>query len=315
MMTQNRIYVGIDVSKARLDVAVSESDVFAVANDADGIAVLIERLSPLRPVAIGLEASGGYERRALKMLQAAGLPVRRIDSWRLRQFAKAQGVRAKTDPIDAAMIGRFLAALPAQTDLPDDPGRAELQALMAYRRGVVAERVVLDNQLGQIEDDELVELTRARRDLARKTIALIERRVRALVAGQPALRRKAALLQSAPGIGFVAAMTLLAEVPELGRLGPKQIAALVGVAPYTHRSGTIRRHAAIQGGRRHPRAALFIAALTQIRYQPWARLFLQRLTSRGKPKMIAVVALMRKLVIALNAMLKEDRQWQQPQST
>jgi transposase len=316
MMTQDGIFVGIDVSKDRLDLAVLGGERFHFTNDAQGFAALIERLAGRKIAGIGLEASGGYDRRALKALRDAGLPVRRIDSWRLRQFAKAMGQRAKTDPIDADMIARFTAATPAYETEPErDPVRDELLDLAAYRRGLVENRVALDNRLQQLNDPELLKLCRAQRDLVRQSIAAIERRIRSLIAGHPELRRKAALLQSAPGIGFVGALTLLAELPELGRLGPKQIASLVGVVPYARQSGKSRRKGKCEGGRLHPRNALFIAVLTQLRRCAWAKNALQKFHTSGKPKMVGIVALMRKLLLALNAMLKQDRAWKDAAET
>ena len=155
----------------------------------------------------------------------------RGDSWRLRQFAKAHGQRAKTDPIDARMIARFVAAIDAPPDVPPDTMREELQQLVAYRRGLVEERVALDNQVQQLEHAELRALTDERRSLVRRAIRLVEKRIQAVIGSHVELRRKAELLQSAPGVGFVTTATLLAELPELGYLSLKQIAALAGVAP------------------------------------------------------------------------------------
>lgn len=315
MMTQIGMYVGIDVSKDRLDVAILDetfalAESFAVTNDTAGFADLIGRLAGGNIKDVGLEPTGGYDRRALRALRDAGLPIRRVDSWRLRQFAKALGQRAKTDPIDAAMIARFVAAMLAGAVEPDrDPVREKLQALAAFRRSLVGDRVALDNRLQQLDDPELLGLCRAQRDQIRGIIRTVEQRIRALIADHPDLRRKAAILQSAPGIGFVGVLTLLAELPELGSLGPKQIASLVGLAPYARKSGRSDRAGKCQGGRLHPRNALFIAVLTQLRRQAWAKQALQKFHAGGKPKMVGIVALMRKLLLALNAMIKQDRPW------
>jgi transposase len=315
IMTPSGMYVGIDVSKERLDIAVLDAALalrerFAVANDDAGFAELIARLAGRHVAAIGLEPTGGYDRRALRALREAGLTVRRTDSWRLRQFAKALGQRAKTDPIDAAMIARFLAATPPGALEPDrDPAREKLQDLAAFRRRLVDDRVALDNRLQQLDDAELRDLCREQRDLVRRAIRTVEQRSRSLIAGHPELRRKAAILQTAPGIGFVAALTLLAELPELGSLGPKQIASLLGLAPYARQSGKADRKGRCQGGRVAPRNALFIAILSQLRRHAWAQQALQSLHARGKPKMVGIVALMRKLLLALNAMLKQNRTW------
>jgi transposase len=310
-MTQDGVHVGIDVGKARLDIAVGR-EIFSVTNDEAGLAALITRLAGHTVLVIGIEASGGYERLAIRMLRDAGLPVRRIDGWRLRHFAKAHGQRAKTDPIDAALIARFVAEVEAPTPMPQNTTREELQQLVAYRRTLVHDRVALDNQVQQLQLDALREIAKQRRSLVVKAIRLVEARILAVIRGDADLKRKAALLQSAPGVGPVTAATFLAELPELGHLSLKQIAALAGVAPYVHASGTLTRRAKCQGGRHHPRTALFIAVLNQLRRCKWAKTALQQMQGRGKPKMVGVVALMRKLVVALNAMIRDDREWHAP---
>lgn len=316
-MTQNGVWIGIDVSKDRLDVAVLKEDgmlaeSFIVTNDDAGFAGLIGRLAGVDALGVGLEASGGYDRHALRSLRDAGLPVRRVDSWRLRQFAKAMGRRAKTDRVDATMIAAFVAATPAHSSEPErDPVREKLQDLAAFRRRLVDDRVALNNRLQQLQDPELLALCREQHDLVRRSIRIVERRIRTLIAEHPGLRHRAALLQTAPGIGFVATLILLAELPELGSLGPKQIASLVGLAPYARQSGKSNRRSKCQGGRIYPRNALFLAVLSQLRRQAWARQALRKHQARGKPKMVAIVALMRKLLLALNAMLKQDRPWRE----
>lgn len=308
-MAHSTLFVGIDVSKARLDVALEDGHL-ALDNDDGGFAALVARLKRRRrPVVIGIEPSGGYERRAVRALRAAGLRVRMVDSWRLRQFAKARGQRAKTDPIDAAMIAAFVASLPPETGIPEDPAVDRLRRLVAYRRALVDERVVLDNQSQQLEDADLRAFTAERQHRLRGQISAIERMIKALIRAHAILQRKLELLSSAPGVGFVTAVTLLADMPELGKLSGKQIAALAGLAPFARQSGTLRMHAHIQGGRRHPRSSLFLAVLSQLRRQSWARRQRDHMIARGKPKMIAVVALMRRLLVALNAMLKHDRPW------
>jgi len=302
------VYVGIDVSKARLDVFV-DGERFAVSNDDDGYRELIARLRRPGVVAIGLEDSGGYERRALRALLEAGLPARRVDAYRVRQLAKALGQLAKTDPIDAEMIARYLSVVPAPMPVTISQARAELRRLVTFRRRQVADRVALDNQLAQIDDPTLQELQRQRLEVARKVIARVEQLIGETIAGDTELHRQAALLQSAPGIGFIASATLLADMPELGQLGPKQIAALLGVAPFQWLSGNSAWPARIHGGRRHPRNVLYLAVLVQIRRCPWARAYRDRLVQRGKAKKVAVVALMRKLIVSLNAMLKRGTAW------
>lgn len=310
-MTQREFHVGIDVSKHWLDVSCA-GVVERIGNDPDAHARLAARLAARPVVAIGLEASGGYERGACSALRKAGLPVRLVDSYRLRQFAKATGRHAKTDPLDATMIARFIATVPAEPQPPADPAREKLAELVSFRGDLVEESVRLANQLAQLADDDLRAMAQSRREVTRQCLKRLERRIRDHLRSDPTLKRKADILQSAPGVGFVNAITLLATVPELGQRDARKIAALLGVAPYDNRSGRRDKGAHIRGGRATPRATLFLAVLSQLRRQTWAKDLRDRMTARGKPKMVAVVALMRKLVIALNAMIRDDRPWHEP---
>lgn len=311
MVSQVGTHVGIDVAKHRLDVSLG-AERFWVSNDAAGQRRLVERLMGLSVSAIGLEASGGYERAARRALQEAGLPVRMVDSWRLRQFARACGRHAKTDPLDADMIARFVQTMPEVPQVEPDPAREQLADLVSYRDSLVDLKVRLVNQAAQLADNQLVAMTTARIQALKDDIALIDRRIRALVRSDSKLRHKLEILCSAPGVGFVVAVTLLARLPELGNCCPKKIAALVGVAPFDNQSGRSRQTAHIARGRPAPRARLYLAVLTQLRRCPWAQAFRDKLTASGKPKMVAVVALMRRLLVALNAMIKQNRPWFDP---
>lgn len=235
-----------------------------------------------------------------------------VDSWRLRQFAKACGRHAKTDPLDAQMIARFIEHVPAEVPSEHDPVQEEFRDLVGYRQELVDDKVRLANRLWQLVDPGLRQMTQDRLEALRRDLRQLERRIRALIRANKALKRKLAILQSAPGIGFVNAIALLAMLPELGQRSPKTIAALVGLAPYDNKSGKRDGGAHIARGRPIPRAMLYLAALTQLRCKPWARDFRDKLTAKGKPKMIAVVALMRRLIVALNAMIKQDRTWWEP---
>ena len=305
------ITVGIDVSKARLDVHVHPAgESFAMGNDESGVQALVERLGQLEGLAwIGIEASGRYERLVVAQLAAQGLPVVVLNPAQVRSYAQAIGQRAKTDPIDARLIALFLEAVRPELRPVADAQTQELAALMARRRQVVA----------------MLAAERARRQqaapgLARVSIArsvtFLEDELRSLdleidktVRGTPVWRDKENLLASVPGIGKTIARTLLAELPELGTLNPKQIAALAGLAPYTRQSGKWRGRSFIGGGRTVVRTALFMGALVAARHNPVLKAFRDRLVASGKPKLVALIATARKLLVILNAIMRDKQPW------
>lgn len=305
------ITVGIDVSKARLDVHVHPAgESFAMGNDEAGVQALVERLGQLEGLAwIGIEASGRYERLVVAQLAAQGLPVVVPNPAQVRSYAQAIGQRAKTDPIDARLIALFLEAVRPELRPVADAQTQELAALMARRRQVVA----------------MLAAERARRQqaapgLARVSIArsvtFLEDELRSLdleidktVRGTPVWRDKENLLASVPGIGKTIARTLLAELPELGTLNPKQIAALAGLAPYTRQSGKWRGRSFIGGGRTAVRTALFMGALVAARHNPVLKAFRDRLVASGKPKLVALIATARKLLVILNAIMRDKQPW------
>ena len=305
------ITVGIDVSKARLDVHVHPlGESFAVANDEAGVEALAGQLGQLEGlVSIGLEASGRYERLALANLAAAGLPVIVLNPAQVRNYAAALGQKAKTDPIDARVIALFLAAVqPEPRPLPDAQ-TAELEALMTRRRQLVGMLVAERARRAAARPG------RVRTSLAR-VVTTLEQELRDLdgdidttVRGTPVWRDKEDLLASVPGIGRTIARTLLAELPELGRLNPKQIAALAGLAPFTRQSGKWRGKSFISGGRAAVRAALFMGALVASRFNPTLKAFRDRLVAAGKPKLVAIIATARKLLTILNAIIRDRKPW------
>jgi transposase len=308
------VVIGIDVSKDRLDVHVRPGgERFAVPRSADGIAMLVERLAPLRVKAVGLEATGGFETVVAAGLAAAGLPVVVVNPAQVRAFASALGKRAKTDPIDAAVIARFIeATAPTIRPLPDQATQL-LADLVARRRQIVA-------MLGAERQREPRAPARVRKSIRRLVRALetelasLDRDLDEAVRGSPIWREKEALLASVPGIGPTIARTLLAELPELGTLDRRQVAALVGLAPWTRQSGKWRGKSLIGGGRATVRAALFIGAMVAARHNPVLKAFRDRLVAAGKPKLVALVATARKLVTILNAMIRDNQPWQ-PQTT
>ena len=303
------IFVGIDVSKAGLDVAVRpEGNREFVANDAAGIEILIERLRELQPALIVLEATGGVERAVTRALASAEFPVVVINPRQVRDFAKATGQLAKTDTIDAAVLARFGEAVrPALRPLPDEV-TWELRAVVSRRRQITEMIVAETNRLSGASKAVRkrinahlrwleAELKRADKDLDQS------------IRQSPIWRENEDLLRSVPGMGRVISRTLLAELPELGRLNRKQIAALVGVAPPNRDSGTLRGRRSIWGGRATVRAALYMGALVASRRNAVIQTFYRRLRNAGKAPKIALVACMRKLLTILNAMIKHKTHW------
>lgn len=305
------ITVGIDVSKARLDVHVHPlGESFALGNDDPGLDELVSRLIALKPGWVGLEASGGYERLAVGRLAAAGLPVVVLNPAQVRSYAGALGEKAKTDAIDARVIALFLDAVRPQHRVVADDMTSELQALMTRRRQLV-QMLVAERQRRAAARPG-----RVRTSLAR-VVSTLEAELKALdididttVRGTAVWRDKEELLSSVPGIGKTIARTLLAELPELGTLSPKQVAALAGLAPFTRQSGKWRGRSFISAGRASVRTALFMGALTAARHNPTLKAFRDRLVDAGKPKLVAIIATARKLLTILNAIIRDNRPWQ-----
>jgi len=305
------IAVGIDVSKDRLDVAVRPSgEAFAVERNAAGLDRLVNRLRELSPQIVALEATGGFETVAAASLGAAGLPVVVVNPAQIRAFAKALGQRAKTDPIDAAVIAKFAEATrPEPRPLPDDATQL-LADLIARRRQIVDMMAAEGQRERRITDKRLKRSIARLRKALEKELAEIDNEIDDSVRGSPAWREKEDLLASVPGIGAIIARTLIAELPELGTLNRKQIAALAGLAPFTRQSGQWRGRSFIGGGRTSVRTALFMGALVAMRHNPVLKVFFERLRAAGKPKMVALIAVARKLLTILNAILRDRRPWQ-----
>jgi transposase len=305
------ITVGIDVSKDRLDVAVHpRGEVFAVERKAAGLDQLIVRLRELGPQIVALEATGGYETIATAALASAGLPVVVVNPAQVRAFAKALGQRAKTDPIDAAVIAHFAAATkPEVRPLPDEATQM-LADLIARRRQIV-EMIIAERQREKRMTQRHLKASMARLiKTLEKELSSLDGDIDDAVRGSPAWREKEDLLASAPGVGPVIARTLIAELPELGRLSRRQIAALAGLAPFTRQSGLWRGKSFIGGGRTVVRTALFMGAFVAMRFNPVLKAFFDRLVAAGKPKMVALIAVARKLLTILNAMVRDNRRWQ-----
>lgn len=302
-------FIGIDVSKTRLDMAVHPSGIReSVPNEPAAIQALVERVRGMQPVVIVLEATGGLERPVVRALAAAELPVVVVNPRQVRDFAKATGKLAKTDQIDADVLARFGEAVrPALRPLPDET-MEELRAVIARRRQLVemitAERNRISTALKAVRKRIEAHIRWLEAELDR-----VDSELDQSIRQSPIWREQEDLLKSVPGIGPIVSRTLLAELPELGRLNRKQIAALVGVAPLNWDSGTLRGRRAIWGGRATVRAALYMAALVASRHNPVIRDFYRRLRAGGKVPKVALVACMRKLLTILNAMIKHQSRW------
>ncbi len=310
-MTQPPIFVGIDVSKAHLDVAARPTGVaFRVGNDPRGLAELVARLGPLRPALVVLEATGGYELPAVAALQAAGIPAAAVNPRQARDFAKATGRLAKTDRSDAEAPAHFAEAVrPAPR--PTAPAeRRALDALLTRRGQLVEMRGMESNRLAGSTDPAVragigrhlawldAELADAERPLAEAVLA------------SPAWRERDELLRSIPGIGPVVSRTLLAALPELGVTDGGRLAALVGLAPYADDSGTLKGARHIRGGRADVRRMLYLAALSAVRRDGPLRAFADRLRSRGKKAKVVLIAVARKLLVIANAVVRAGCPWQ-----
>jgi transposase len=304
------IGVGIDVSKDKLDIALRPSgEAFSASRDAAGLDAVIARLAPLSPAAVAVEATGGFETVVAASLAAVGLPVVVVNPAQARAFANALGKRAKTDPIDAMVIAHFAEAVkPDIRPLPDEAAQY-LADLVARRRQIigmiVAERQRQRQLCGKRLQKSIARLIKA----LEKELSSLDQDIDDAVRGSPSWREKEDLLASVPGVGPTIARTLIAELPELGRLDRRKIAALAGLAPWTRQSGRWKGKSFIGGGRTCVRAALFMGALAAARYNPALKAFKQRLINAGKPKLVAIIAVARKLLTILNAMVRDGKKW------
>jgi transposase len=300
------VFVGIDVSKRTLDVATTTGLKRQVANDEVGIAVLVEELSSLPPKLVVLEATGNYQAALVAALVVAKLPTAVINPRQARDFAKAIGKLAKTDAIDAEVLARFAEVVRPEPRTPVDADTAALDELLTRRRQVVGMITAESNRLQQSRAATVRKKLKTHINFLRKELADTNRELDEAIRNSPVWREHDDLLQSVPGVGRVLASTLLAE---LGKLNRKQMAALVGVAPLNRDSGMMRGKRSVWGGRASVRKALYMATLSATRSNPLIRSFYQRLCQLGKPKKVALVACMRKLLTILNSMMRDRSQW------
>ena len=305
------IFIGIDVSKSTLDIAVYpnlNTPPRTFANNDAGRGDVLVWLRDLRPTLVVMEATGGLQTPIAAILMADGLAVAVINPRQARDFAKALGILAKTDRVDAHMLARFAQAI--RPDARPQPARdtIELAAVLSRRRQLV-EMLTAENNRLLMAHQRITKAILKHIAWLQKRLAESDHELDGLIRNSPAWQHKASLLESVPGMGRVTATVMLAQLPELGTLSNKQIAGLVGVCPYSRDSGTMRGRRAIWGGRASVRAALYMAALVGSRYNPVLKAFYQKLVKAGKPKKVALVACMRKLLTILNAMIKHDKPW------
>lgn len=312
MTTLEAQWIGIDISKTRLDVAVYPLGVrFSVEHSPSGRSELVQKLAVYAIAGIVLEATGGLERSVMSDLEAAGYKTRRVNPTQVRHFAKSMGKLAKTDPIDAQMIARFgQSRQPEVTLLPDALTR-EMQALVSRRQQVVEMITMEKNRLGSCEAWASASVHRVIQALNAE-LETLEARLAQLSTQSAEWQERLAILTSVKGIGVVISQALLVYLPELGQRPAKTIAALVGVAPFNHDSGKFKGQRRIQGGRKDLRSLLYMAALCAVQHNPVFRDYYHQLLKRGKAKKVALVACVRKLLVRLNAMLRDRLPWRDP---
>ncbi len=301
-------YAGVDICKEALEVSLVGRSPERYDNAAAGITGLIESLGKMAgPVHVICEPSGGYERELLEALWAANIPVSLVNAARVRSFARAQGLLAKTDEIDASVLREFGELLQPPVLEAPSPSRQRLAALVQRREQLVNLLTMEEQRLMQTRDVVLKKLIQSLIGELQKQVQQIEVMIEQQIDDDDTLRGQSARLQQVKGIGKVTASTILAELPELGKLSRKQVGALAGVAPYNRDSGTLRGRRTIRGGRVKVRRVLYMAALVATRFNPVLKSFYQRLVAAGKPKKVAITAVMRKLVVLLNHLIKNPQ--------
>jgi transposase len=310
-MEQRSTFVGVDVAKAHCDVAVRPSgEQWTFAQDEGGWALAVERLRSLQPALVVLEATGGLERPLVRALVTAALPVIVVNPRQVRDFAKATGHLAKTDRLDARVLAQFAETVRPVVRPQPEPATEALAAVLARRRQVVEMLTAEKNRLHAAPQPTRQRIA-AHIAWLKAELTRMDTELDDLIRQSPVWRAQEDLLRSVPGIGRVLSRTLLGELPELGRLSRKQIAALVGVAPLNRDSGTLRGPRRVWGGRAPVRAALYMATMVARTCNPVIRAFYQRLRTAGKAHKVALVACMRKLLTIVNAMMKHRTPWQQ----
>lgn len=307
MATNSEEYVGIDVSKDKLDVAIwGEKDCLEVGNSKKGIVKLVKQMIARTPRLIVVEATGGYEEAVVQAMYEAGVRVALVSPQRVRQYARAKGVLVKTDRIDARVLAEFGKQLQPRLFRGKNEEQKRLSALLG-RRNQLNEMLQAEKNRLRTQDRSLQQSLKHVIGCLRAELKGIDQEIEQFLGAHPALQQQEKLLRSAKSIGRITATTLLADLPELGQLDRKEIAALVGVAPMNRDSGRKRGYRRTQGGRPQVRSALYMSALTGIRYNPLLKAQYEQLVKRGKEKKVAITACMRKMLTILNAMMRDQR--------
>lgn len=307
----NAVNVGIDVSKAVLDVHVLERDrSWSVSNDEAGVRALICRLKRYNLARVVIEGTGRMEQRFAREALAQQLPIIVVSPLRVRRYAEAMGLLAKTDELDAYLIAAFGAAVQPPVQPPADPEASKIKDLIIRRRQLIEMRTMEKNRL-PIMPEELTGSIAAHIAVLDEQVEVLDKQLDHAVQNHSRWRQRRDILTSMPGIGKTVAFTLLGDLPELGNLNRKQIAALTGVAPFNRDSGKSRGRRRIRGGRATSRTALYLAVLSAMRFNPEIKRFYERLVDSGKHKKVAMTACIRKMVTMLNAMVRDNVRWQE----
>ena len=305
-----KVCAGIDVAKAKLDVATTNQErVKTFSNDAKGHQQLLGFLSERNVEFVCMEATGGYEKAVVEELHKTGFVIAVVNPRQIRDFARATGQLAKTDAIDAAMIAQYAMVIQPRPTTPLSKAAQQLRDLAARRRQVVSMRVAEQNRLESTYDKSIQRLIRRSINTLEKQITVIEQRMTKLISNDAELARRKQVLLSVPGIGSATVGVLLAELPELGRLNRREVARLIGVAPTNRDSGTLRGKRTTGGGRTQIRKALYMPTVVAKKYNPTIKRFYDRLLENGKAPLQAIIAAMRKLITILNVMIREDKLW------
>lgn len=309
---ESSILVGIDVAKDKLDVARSDDDrVVTIPNTDRGIAELCAMLRKVKPTLVVIEATGGYERPALDAMLDAELPVALAQPAHVRHLAKALGILAKTDEIDARVLVAYAKHASPRLTRKRSENQAELDALITCRRQLIKVRTEQRNRLGMTRASSARGAIKAVLETIDQQVEALDTQIRALIESDDEMNGWDKLLRSVPGVGLIVSATLLAEMFELGTVSRTQISALAGVAPFNRDSGRYNGKRAIRGGRPQVRSVLYMAALTAMRCNPIIRRFTDRLKAKGKANKVVIVAAMRKLLTILNAMIRDRLDWNQ----